>query len=379
MVTPVPASELGTGRLYTVRSGLAATGRRARNALRLILRTWAGRIGLPIVLLHLTLTLIGPWVGNWLPHSPTDFQYTAANITGSTVQYEAMSSSQPRVDVTDASQFSVGDVIRIDDELMEVTDIRTNTLHVTRGYEGTVAAPHPKLQQLLAPSTQFWLGTDQYGRDILSRTLTGATSLVTTAAAGAALGILLGTIVGISSGYRGGWVDEVVMRVMDGLMSFPTLLLALLVLFTLGPSKMNIAATIGFVSMPIIARVVRSTTLSLKSMEFIQSARLRGESAAYIVFREILPNVMPVIGVEASVRLSYSILAVASLGFLGLGIQPPSPDWGLAISFGRRFLISAPWIAIAPMAAVASLVIGVNLLADGVRQAGRMAQEEERP
>ena len=379
MVTPVPASELGTGRLYTVRSGLAATGRRSRNALRLILRTWAGRIGLPIVLLHLTLTLIGPWVGNWLPHSPTDFQYTAANITGSTVQYEALSSSQPRVDVTDASQFSVGDVIRIDDELMEVTDIRTNTLHVTRGYEGTVVAAHPKLQQLLAPSTQFWLGTDQYGRDILSRTLTGATSLVTTAAAGAALGILLGTIVGISSGYRGGWVDEVVMRVMDGLMSFPTLLLALLVLFTLGSSKMNIAATIGFVSMPIIARVVRSTTLSLKSMEFIQSARLRGESAAYIVFREILPNVMPVIGVEASVRLSYSILAVASLGFLGLGIQPPSPDWGLAISFGRRFLISAPWIAIAPMAAVASLVIGVNLLADGVRQAGRMAQEAERP
>ena len=118
------------------------------------------------------------------------------------------------------------------------------------------------------------------------------------------------------------------MRVMDGLMSFPTLLLALLVLFTLGPSKMNIAATIGFVSMPIIARVVRSTTLSLKSMEFIQSARLRGESAAYIVFREILPNVMPVIGVEASVRLSYSILAVASLGFLGLGIQPPSPGLG---------------------------------------------------
>ena len=379
MVTAVPASELGTGRLYTVRSGLAATGRRARNALRLILRTWAGRIGLPIVLLHLTLTLIGPWVGNWLPHFPTDFQYTAANITGSTVQYEAMSSSQPRVDVTDASQFSVGDVIRIDDELMEVTDIRTNTLHVTRGYEGTVADPHPKLQQLLAPSTQFWLGTDQYGRDILSRTLTGATSLVTTAAAGAALGILLGTIVGISSGYRGGWVDEVVMRVMDGLLSFPTLLLALLVLFTLGPSKMNIAATIGFVSMPSIARVVRSTTLSLKSMEFIQSARLRGESAAYIIFREILPNVMPVIGVEASVRLSYSILAVASLGFLGLGIQPPSPDWGLAISFGRRFLISAPWIVIAPMAAVASLVIGVNLLADGVRQAGRMAQEEARP
>ena len=376
MVTPVPMSELGTGLLDTVRSGLAATGRRARNALRLTLRTWAGRIGLPIVLLHLTLALIGPWLGNWLPHPPTDFQYTTTNITGSTVQYKALSSWRLRVDVTDTSQFSVGDVIRIDDELMEITEIGANTLHVTRGYEGTKAAAHPKLHQLLAPSTQFWLGTDQYGRDILSRVLTGGTSLISTAAAGAALGIVLGTVVGIGSGYKGGRVDELVMRVMDGLMAFPTLLLALLVLFTLGSSRVNIAATIGFVSMPNIARVVRSTTLSLKSMEFVQSARLRGESAAYIILREILPNVMPVIGVEASVRLSYAILSVASLGYLGLGIQPPSPDWGLMISLGNRFLVSAPWIPIGPMVAIASLVIGVNLLADGIRQASRMARED---
>jgi peptide/nickel transport system permease protein len=231
--------------------------------------------------------------------------------------------------------------------------------------------------QLLRPSPQFWLGTDQYGRDILSRVLCGATSLITTSAAAAALGIVLGTMVGMSSGYKGGRVDEVVMRVMDGLMSFPTLLMALLVLFILGPSRVNIAATIGFVSMPSIARVVRSTTLSLKEQEFIQSARLRGESTAYIIFREILPNVMPVLGVEASVRFSYAVLSVASLGFLGLGIQPPSPDWGLAISQGRRFLVSAPWVVLAPMAAVASLVVGINLLVDGIRQAGTMAQGEE--
>jgi peptide/nickel transport system permease protein len=207
----------------------------------------------------------------------------------------------------------------------------------------------------------------------------GATSLIATAAAGAALGIVLGAVVGISSGYRGGKVDEVVMRVMDGLMSFPTLLLALLVLFTLGPSRVNIAATIGFVSMPAIARVVRSTTLSLKTLEFVQSARLRGEHTSYIIFREILPNVMPVLGVEASVRFSYAILTVASLGFLGLGIQPPSPDWGLMISQSRRFLVTAPWVALSPMAAVASLVIGVNLLADGIRQASGMARKEETP
>ena len=155
-----------------------------------------------------------------------------------------------------------------------------------------------------------------------------------------------------------------------------TLLLALLVLFTLGSSRVNIAITIGFTSMPSISRVVRSATLSLKTREFVQSARLRGESTFYIIFREILPSVLPVLGVEASVRFSYAILSVASLGFLGLGIQPPSPDWGLMISQSRRFLISAPWVALAPMGAVASLVVGVNLLVDGIRQASTMVQEE---
>ena len=290
---------------------LAATGRRARQALRLTLRTWAGRIGLPIVLLYLVLTLIGPGLWHWLPHSPTEIPEPLASY------------------------------------------------------------------QLLSPSAQFWFGTDQFGRDVFSRVLCGATSLIMTSVAGAALGIVLGTVVGISSGYKGGKVDEVIMRVMDGLMSFPTLLLALLVLFTLGSSRVNIAATIGFVSMPSIARVVRSTTLSLKEQEFVQSARLRGESTPYVILREILPNVLPILGVEASVRLSYAILTVASLGFLGLGIQPPSPDWGLAISQGRRFLVSAPWVVLAPMAAVASLVVGINLLVDGIRQASRMTQGEE--
>jgi peptide/nickel transport system permease protein len=229
--------------------------------------------------------------------------------------------------------------------------------------------------QFLPPSSQFWMGTDQFGRDVFSRVLTGATSLVITASVGACLGIALGTVVGIGSGYKGGWIDEVVMRIMDMLMSFPTLLLALLVLFTLGPSRINIAATIGFVSMPTIGRVVRSTTLSLKTLEFVESARLRRESTFHIMFREILPNVMPVIGVEASVRLSYAILSVASLGYLGLGIQPPSPDWGLAISTGRQFLVSAPWIVVGPMVAVSLLVIALNLLADGIRESTRRARE----
>ena len=193
----------------------------------------------------------------------------------------------------------------------------------------------------------------------------------------------------MSSGYKGGIVDAVVMRVMDGVMSFPSLLLALLVLTTLGSKaapvewletlwqELLIVVTIGIVSMPGVSRVMRSVTLSLKEMEFVQSARLRGETAGYIVFREILPNVIPVLGVEASVRLSYSILLVASLGFLGLGVQPPSPDWGMMISESRGFLVSAPLLALVPSAAIVSLVVGGNLLGDGLRQARGLPQKGE--
>ena len=287
---------------------LKTTVHKARYSLKLVLRTWSGRIGLAIVLLHVILALFGPLMA---PYSPTEFQEPLAE------------------------------------------------------------------NQLVPPSTKFWFGTDQFARDVFSRVLAGATSIIGLSVAGCALGITLGTIIGMSSGYKGGWVDEFVMRIVDGMYAFPTLLLALLVLTTLGPSKMNIIITIGIVFTPGPARVMRSTMLSLKNMEFVQSARLRDESTPYIIFREILPNVLPVLGVEATVRLSYAILTVASLGFLGMGVQPPSPDWGLTISESRAFLSSAPWVALFPAGAIASLVVGVNLLVDGIRQSSRMALEEK--
>ena len=309
-----------TGRIRTgvhrfVHAGDGAVGRRVRNFLRLALATTAGRIGLSIVLIHLMLALVGPLLA---PYSPTE-------------------------------------------------------LHLLPDY--------PEEHQLSPPTSLYWLGTDQFGRDLLSRMMSGARSLIIMSVAGAALGIALGTVVGMGSGYKGGRVDEVVMRVMDGLMSFPSLLLALLVLTTLGARAAPIAwlvpfwhqllivVTIGIVFTAPISRVMRSVTLSLKEKEFVQSARLHGEPASYIIFREILPNTLPVLGAEASVRLSYAILLVSSLGFLGLGVQPPSPDWGLMISEGRRFLTVAPWVALVPVVAVGSLVVGVNLLADGIRQA----------
>ncbi len=293
-----------TGLLHSSGSRVVAAGRSFVNLFRLALRTPAGRIGLPIVLLHLTLALIGPLLA---PYPATEF-------------------------------------------------------HVEHQLEG--------------PSWQFLLGTDQFGRDVLSRVMSGARSIIGISAAGAALGIVLGTLLGMSSGYKGGKTDEVIMRVADGLMSFPSLLMALLILTSLGASGINIVLTIGVVFVAPIARVMRSAMLALKTLEFVESARMRGESQGYIIFREILPNALPVLAVEASVRLSYAILLASSLGFLGLGVQPPSPDWGLMISESRRFIVSASWVALAPAAAVASLVVGVNLLTDGIRQARRLPKGE---
>ena len=211
--------------------------------------------------------------------------------------------------------------------------------------------------------------------------MAGASTLIGVSLGGAILGIVLGTIIGMTSGYKGGRTDEIVMRVMDGLMSFPTLLMALLVMATLAarpaPAEwleprwidLLIVLTIGVVNMPRVARVMRSTMLKLKELEFVQSARLRGEPAAYIIFREILPNAVPTLAVELSVRMSYAILTASSLGFLGVGVQPPSPDWGLMIFQSRQFLMQAPWVAFAPIVAVATLVLGINLLTDGLRQA----------
>lgn len=305
---------------------------------RLAMRTNAGRIGLPLVALHIFLAIFGPYLTPY-PPSEHHVELTADQLAAA-AEREAEAVENP---LTGPSDFQV-----------EVSD-----------------------DQLAAPSLKFLLGTDDAGRDILSRVMAGARSIIIVSVAAAALGIFLGTAVGMASGYKGGKTDEVVMRIMDGIMSFPSLLLALLVLTMLGSNQLNIVGTIGVVFMPRVARVMRSATLTLKDLEFVQNARLRGESFIYIIFREILPNAVPVLGVEASVRLSYAILIAASLGFLGLGVQPPSSDWGLMISENQKFIVQAPWVALAPAAAVATLVVGVNLLADGLRQARGLPIREE--
>jgi peptide/nickel transport system permease protein len=238
---------------------------------------------------------------------------------------------------------------------------------------GPYVTPYPFDQfhfssRLAPPSADFWLGTDRYGRDIFSRVVAGARITVVMAVSGTFLGVVAGVLIGLVSGYLGRWIDEALMRVTDIAMSFPSLLLALLVVAVLGANELNAVLSIGLVFTPRVARIVRSATLGLRHVQFVEAAEVRGESNSYIIFREILPNVWPPIIVETCIRMSYAVLLVVSLSYLGLGAQPPAPDWGLMISKERAFIASAPWVVLAPAAAIVSLVVGVNLLGDGMRE-----------
>jgi peptide/nickel transport system permease protein len=238
---------------------------------------------------------------------------------------------------------------------------------------GPYIAPYPdtefhQLHAFEGPSAQFWFGTDEFGRDVFSRVLHGARPTLVVAAFSTLIGVAVGTVIGLAAGYYGGRTDELLMRIMDALMSFPTLILAMLIITMLGPNPVNVVLSVALVFFPRAARVVRSVALQLSTLEFVDAARVRGESDRYILFREILPNAWNVITVELSIRLSYSILLAASLAFLGVGYAPPSPAWGLMVKEGKEYLQLAPWLVIFPSIAVASASIGAVLFADSVKQ-----------
>ena len=222
--------------------------------------------------------------------------------------------------------------------------------------------------RLLTPTLQHPFGTDQFGRDIFSRIIVGTRNVLMLGGTGTILAVLFGTAIGLASGYAGGYWDEIVMRLLDVLLSFPSLLLALVLLGSVGPSNLNLVLVVAILYVPMIARVVRSMVLNLKTKEFVEAARVRGERRSYVLFREILPNSLPPLLVEASMRFSYSIFLVASLGFLGLGVQPPSPDWGLQINEARTFFDVAPWTLLFPAGTIAMLVVATSLMSDGLRQ-----------
>lgn len=221
------------------------------------------------------------------------------------------------------------------------------------------------------PSVEYPFGTDRLSRDVFSRVLWGARDIIGLPTITTALSVLFGTCIGLFIGYYGGWVDDVVSRIMDGLLAIPALVLAMVMLGTIGSSPIGIVIVITLLYTPIVARVVRSVTLGIRANGYIEAAKLRGEHTAFILFREILPGVLPALVVEAALRFSYAIFLTASLGFLGLGVQPPSPDWGRMVNEARDSYSQTPWALWFPAGAIALLVIGVNLLSDGLRRVFR--------
>ena len=226
------------------------------------------------------------------------------------------------------------------------------------------------LDDLAAPSGENLFGTDRVGRDVLSRVIVGARDILIVAPAATLLGTVLGTALGLVTGYFRGPVDDTLSRFIDAFLALPTVIIGLLAIVALGTSKLTVIIVIGLVFAPVIARTVRAAVLQEREMEYVAAAQLRNERTPYILFAEILPNVMGPVMVEFTVRLGYAIFTVATLSFLGFGIQPPAPDWGLQV-FEHYGLISGGywWPVLFPALAIVILVVGVNLIADGIAKA----------
>jgi peptide/nickel transport system permease protein len=222
---------------------------------------------------------------------------------------------------------------------------------------------------LKPPSADFPLGTDDLGRDVYSRVAYGSRVSLEVGVIAVAIGVLVGTLIGLSAGYYGGWVDDGLMRTMDALRAFPALVLALSINAVLGPGIGNVMIAVGVVSVPAYARLAHGQVLSVREREYVTAARVTGVGAWRMMLVHILPNIAAPIIVQASLGAAFAILAEASLSFLGLGVRPPTPSWGSVLRTGYQNLNAAPWLALAPGAAIFLAVLAFNLLGDGLRQA----------
>ena len=221
--------------------------------------------------------------------------------------------------------------------------------------------------RMAGPSWSMPLGADSFGRDLLSRLTYGARLSLEVALSSVALAVVAGTVLGLAAGYAGGWFDQVIMRIMDVLFAFPTILLALGIVAALGPNPANVVIAITIVYTPIFARVIRGPVLAIKEREFVEAARALGARNSRIIVRHLVPNLASVLIVQTSIALSWAVLTEASLSFLGLSAQPPTPSWGSMLNEGRQNLELAPHLAIFPGLAIMLAVLAFNLLGDGLR------------
>jgi len=222
-------------------------------------------------------------------------------------------------------------------------------------------------KRLSPPSREHLLGTDPLGRDLLSRVIYGARISLQIQVVSVAIALVVGTMLGLLGGYYGGAIDHVIMRLMDILLAFPGIFLAISIIAVLGPGLVNLMLAAGIYSVPQFARIVRGSVLSLKEKEFVEAARAVGESDGSILFRYILPNSMAPIIIQTTLRMATVLLTASGLSFLGLGVQPPTAEWGAMLSNARAYLITAPHVATVPGLAIMLVVMGFNLFGDGLR------------
>jgi peptide/nickel transport system permease protein len=248
------------------------------------------------------------------------------------------------------------------------------TLLVLTAIFAPVLAPYNPREQfrgdeLDPPSRKYLLGTDQLGRDLLSRVIYASRASLIAGVLAVSFGAFVGVSTGLLAGYSGGWVDAVIMRIYDGLLTFPTILLAIAIVTATGPGLLNVAIAIGIAQVPVDARLTRSIVLSVRERDYILAARSIGVSGQRIVAAHILPNTLPPLLVQFSLAMGFAVLAEGSLSFLGLGTQPPTPSWGGMLADSRAFLRQAPWYGLYPGLALATLLVGLNFLADALREA----------